>query len=101
MGDRYQLCLHLAEMFSAPSRKVSTYHLPTPQVNKSSYLRLFNIISSLSGPFAFHLIYSNLWLCLREFEFISDFHFFIRKEEVKSQFWGSMHLCHLLFISKY
>jgi len=26
--------------------------------------------------------------------------FFMRKGEVTSQFWGSMHLCHLLFISK-
>jgi len=36
----------------------SLYHLQNQQVNKSSYLSLFHIISSLSGPFAFHLIYS-------------------------------------------
>ena len=76
----------------------TSLHITTSQHEFLPQFSLFTIIS-LSGPFAFHLIYSNLWLCLREFEFIR-FSFFIRKGEVKSQFWGSMHLCHLRFLSK-
>jgi hypothetical protein len=84
---------------STLTRPDSSLHITTSQHEFLPQFSLFTIIS-LSGPFAFHLIYSNLWLCLREFEFIR-FSFFIRKGEVKSQFWGSMHLCHLLFILKY
>jgi len=57
-GQRGVSATSVSSTSSPTSSRESLYHLQNQQVNKSSYLSLFHIISSLSGPFAFHLIYS-------------------------------------------